>query len=78
MATFGGGVGVDATTGGVWVRWVGAGDTGVFKAPMSRASPSGRLITMAALFFARTKADGVDGAFCVVWELTTAGVIEGV
>lgn len=78
---FGGGVGVEAMTGGVLVRETGAGEGGALIASKSRASPSGRLIRMAALFRGgRENEDGeaAMGFGCGVWLLATVGVIEGV
>jgi hypothetical protein len=62
----GGGVGVEAMTGGVLVRLLGAGEAGALKASTSNASPSGRLITMAALLRAGLEKEllGVALAFC--------------
>jgi hypothetical protein len=57
---------VDAITGGVLVRLLGAGDAGALKASTSSASPSGLLITIAALFRGGLEKEllGVALAFC--------------
>lgn len=66
---FGGGVGAEATTSGVRERLLGAGEAGALTDGMSTISPSGLLITSAALFFGLWKADGVAGALgCGVLE----------
>lgn len=41
---------MEAMTGGVLARLLGAGEAGALKASTSRASPSGRLMVIAALF----------------------------
>jgi hypothetical protein len=58
---FGGGVGVAAITGVLERGWLGAGEAGALKLSTSNASPSGLLITMAALFRAGLAKAG-DGA----------------
>ncbi len=64
----GGGVGVEATIGGVLDWRLGAGEAGVFICDFkSTTSPAGFLITMAALFFWRTKVE----------EETIAGAAAG-
>jgi hypothetical protein len=62
---FGGGVGVEAITGGVRARLLGAGEPGALKASTSNASPSGLLMTIAALFRAglANAGGGIEG-FC--------------
>jgi hypothetical protein len=64
-------------TGGVRTRFWGAGDAGALRFSTFRASPSGFLMTMAALFRGLVKVDGSGLAFgcgARVW----AGAMEGV
>jgi hypothetical protein len=69
VTDFGGGVGVDTTTGGVLDdTLLGAGDAGGFETGSFTISPSGFLMTIAALLrTVRWKAEGVVAAgFCGV------------
>lgn len=51
MEDFGGGVGVDTTTGGVLEEWLlGTGDAGGFAVGSFTISPSGFLMIIAAFF----------------------------
>jgi hypothetical protein len=67
-------------TGGVLARFWGAGEAGAFKFSTFKASPSGFLITIAALFRVGLMKAEVSGAAldCGVREWETAGVIDGV
>jgi hypothetical protein len=81
VADFGGGVGVEAMRGGVRALSLGAGDAGALRLSTSRASPSGRLMRIAALFRGgREKAELAAGeAFgCGVGPCEIDGVIDGV
>jgi hypothetical protein len=65
VEAFGGGVGVDTTTGGVLEEWLlGTGDAGGFAEGSLTMSPSGFLMTIAALLrVVRWKVLGVVAVF---------------